>query len=131
PEPAPVPARAAGVRAQRVAQDADGAVPGLHHLHGIIPRGGAREDDHAGLAVMGRPRAGAAGIEIALDEEPSRLRMRAESDGRHLIAVGAGGDALRSPPPPPATTCPSISSSTWACAASTEPGGIRTVSGRK
>ena len=59
---------------------------------GLLRRGGAREDDHPRLAVVGGTGAGAAGVEIALDEEPPRLGMRAEGDGRHLVAVGAGGN---------------------------------------
>src|SRR5215470_12051915 len=59
----------------------------LDDLDRIVARGRAREDDHRRLAVVRRPRAGAPRVEIALDEELARLRVRAERDGRHLVAV--------------------------------------------
>ena len=84
-------AGAARILAQRVAHDANRRQPRLHDLDRVVARGGAREDDHRRLAVERRPRPGAAGVEITLDEEPAGLGMRAERDRRHLVAVGSGG----------------------------------------
>src|SRR5690349_9853588 len=85
----------ARVRTQAVTQDADGRRAGLHHLDRVVPRGRPREDDHGRLAVVGRPPAGAPRVQVALDEEPPGLRMGAEGDRGHLVAVGAGRDAIR------------------------------------
>src|SRR5262245_63074184 len=90
-ETAAVAPGAPRILAQPVAENADGAVARLHDLHGIVAGGRAREDDHAGFAVVRGAPAGAARVEVALDEEPARLRVRAEGDGGHLVAVGAGG----------------------------------------
>ena len=86
---------AARVLAKPVAQDAHGADARLHDLHRVIAGRRSPEDDHGRLAVERGPPARAAGIEIPLDEELARLGMRAEGDGRHLVAVRGRGDALR------------------------------------
>src|SRR5204862_3820338 len=90
-EAAAMTAGAARILAQRVAHDANRRQPRLHDLDRVVARGGACEDDHRRLAVERRPRPGAAGVEITLDEEPAGLGMRAERDRRHLVAVGSGG----------------------------------------
>src|SRR5882724_8353107 len=74
-EASPELAGAAGVRPQAVAQDAHRRHARFHDLHGIVARGGAPEDDHRRLAVVGRTGTRAARVEIALDEQPARLRM--------------------------------------------------------
>src|SRR6185295_14454463 len=78
PEAAPVSAGTVRIWAEPVPEDPDGRQPRLHHLDRIVPRGRAREDDHAGLAIVGRPRPGPARVEIALDEEAAGLGVGAE-----------------------------------------------------
>src|SRR5439155_4512138 len=94
-EASPELAGTTGVRPQAIAHDVHRRHARFHDLHGIVARGGAREDDHRRLAVIGWTGTRAAGVEVALDEQPGRLRMGAEGDGGHLIAVGAGGDPVR------------------------------------
>src|SRR5262249_27778478 len=62
-ETAPMLPGAAGVLAQLIAEDPDGAETRLHDLHGIVARGGSAEDDHGRLAVEAGPSARSAGIE--------------------------------------------------------------------
>src|SRR5262249_34416269 len=88
PRGRPAPPGAARARGERVAQDAHRAEAGLDAPHRVVPRGGPAEDDHPRLAVERRARAGAAGVEVPLDEQLARLGVRAEGDGRHLVAVG-------------------------------------------
>ena len=87
-------ARAARVGAKRVAQDAHRAHARLDDLHRVVPGRGAREDDQRRVSVPRRTPARAARVQVALDEEPSGVRMRAEGDRRHLVPVRAGGDAI-------------------------------------
>ena len=86
-------AGAARVAAQRIAHDANRRQPRLDDFHRVVPGRGAREDDHRRLAVEGRSGAGAARVQIALDEELARLRVRAERDRGHLVAVRPRGHA--------------------------------------
>src|SRR5207249_12157815 len=87
PEAAAVAPGAARVAAERIAHDANGRQARLDDFHRVVARGGAREDDHRRLAVEAWAGAGAARIQIALDEELARMRMRAERDRGHLVAI--------------------------------------------
>ena len=94
-EPAAKLTGAARVRPQAVAHDTHRRHARFDDFDRIVARGRAREDDHRRLAVIRGARARPAHVEIALDEQPARLRMRAKGDGRHLIAIRAGGDPAR------------------------------------
>ena len=67
-EASPELAGAAGVRPQAVFQNSHRRHARFDDLHGIVARGGAREDDHRRLAVIGWTGTRAAGVEVALDE---------------------------------------------------------------
>src|SRR5262245_14505546 len=94
-EPAAKLPGAARVRPKAVAENTHRGHARFDDLDRIVARGRAREDDHRRLAVICGARARPARVEIALDEQAAGLRMSAERDGRHLVAIGAGGNPAR------------------------------------